>query len=101
MAYIAMVFSAAAAIIWFFLLRRRELDKAPEQHQLASMLIAALARDGGVTAQTIRDWIGTQGWSRSRRSVRISHALRLAQPTVPEQHQAALLALARALIAAR
>jgi uncharacterized protein YjcR len=99
--YLYIVISAAIAIIWFFALRRRELNKAPEQHHLASMMIAALTNGSGVQPEDVRAWIKEQGWSASRRSVRVSHALGLARANVPEQHQATLLDLARGLISAR
>jgi uncharacterized protein YjcR len=98
--YVAITIAAAIAIIWFFALRRRELNKAPEQHQLASMMIASLTSGSGVQPSDVHRWVSAQQWSASRRSVRVSHALGLARTNVPEEQQTTLLELARGLIAA-
>jgi hypothetical protein len=92
------VLSAAAAIIWFWMLRRRNLSQAPEQHHLASMMIAALTAGSGVSTEDVSAWLAEQRWSGSKRSVRVSHALGLARANMPEDHHASLLDLARRLI---
>ena len=90
--------AGAAAIILFFVLRRRELDKLPEQHHLASLMIAALTDGSGVAPADVSSWLDAQRWSRSRRSVRVSHALTLAHRSVASGYHPTLLALAQRLI---
>jgi hypothetical protein len=93
--------AAAVAIALFFGLRRRSLDKEPEQHHLASLMIAALTEGSGIQPSHVREWVAEQRWSAPKRSVRVSHALGLARANVPEAGQGPLLDLARGLIAAR
>jgi uncharacterized protein YjcR len=99
-----LLYVTIAAVIFFvgfFIARRRQLNRAPEQHHLASMMVAALTQESTVKPQDVSAWVNAQGWSASRRSVRVSHALRLAQANVPTEHQATLLDLARRLISTR
>jgi uncharacterized protein YjcR len=99
-----LLYITIAALLFFatfFFARRRELNKAPEQHHLASLMLASLTAGSGVEPADVRVWIDQQGWSASRRSVRVSHALGLARANVPEAHQGTLLKLARGLISAR
>jgi hypothetical protein len=95
------VLSAAAAMIGFWYWRRRALNQAPEQHHLASLMIAALTAGSGVQPNDVQAWITDKRWSASTRSVRVSHALGLARTNVAAAGQGPLLDLARALIAGR
>ncbi len=89
--------AGAAAFVLYFVLRQRALDNAPDQHHLASLMIAALTSGSGVEQRDIERWIADQGWSRARQSVRVHHALGLARGTIAPDHHPVLLELARRL----
>ena len=101
MALFLLVFGALGLALFAFSRQRRILNGDRDQHHLASLLIAAVSGEEGVSPQLIRHWMADKGWSMAERRKRVAHGLRLAGGAVSGDGYPPLLALARNLMEQR
>ena len=95
--YFAAILAFAGMLLLFDYRRQKRLDADPAQHNLTSLLIAAVTIQPGASPRIVSEELDRVAKGRADRRVRLNHAVMLVRASATPQLYSSVLEIARKL----